>query len=269
MTVLDSTRLHSTHSGDADAPRRVVFIHGLFGRGRNFSRIATGIQPEAQSLLIDLPNHGQSDWTDRIEYPQIADLIAKHLREDFASHGPVDIVGHSMGGKVAMVLALRHPGLVRRLIVLDISPAEATSSRGEFQHLLDSLASLDLDTVERRSDADEALKEKIDHPTVRGFLLQNLKRGDDGFSWEPNLTLLRAELETIMSFPHMGAVTFDGPVLWIGGGKSNYVTDDDEPAMRALFPRTIRMTVKEAGHWVHSEQPEQIIAALRHFLLTD
>lgn len=262
---------HPIHSvavgrGDGDA-RRIVFLHGLFGRGKNFTRIAAGLESDAQSLLVDLPNHGQSGWTEHIDYREIADDVAAHLREDFAANGPVDVVGHSMGGKVAMVLALRHPDLVRRLVVIDISPVEAVRARGEFQHLLDSLATVDLDAIERRTDAGKQLRERIPDDTVRGFLLQNLKREDDGFRWEPNLHLLRAELETVMGFPDMSGASYRGPVLWIAGERSGYVTRDDEPAMRALFPRTVRMTVHGAGHWVHAEKPEEVIAALRSFLL--
>ncbi|MGO1539823.1 MAG: alpha/beta fold hydrolase [Leucobacter sp.] len=266
-----SHHIHSTSSGDAAASpeHQVVFLHGLFGRGRNFSRIASGLQPEAQSLLVDLPNHGQSEWTASLDYFEIADLVADHLREGFASAGPVDVVGHSMGGKVAMILALRHPDLVRRLVVVDVSPTAADSARGEFQHLLDSLAGLDLAALESRGDADTKLRDAIPQHTVRGFLLQNLKRSDGGFRWEPNLELLRAELETIMGFPEISNAPFTEPVLWIGGELSNYVTDADEPAMRALFPKTVRMTVRDAGHWVHSQQPDAVIGALRTFLLTD
>lgn len=267
MTQQLSHPLHSVRSGQPDAPHRVAFVHGLFGRGRNFSRIATGLEPELQSLLIDLPNHGQSPWTEHINYREMADLVAKHLRSDFASNGPIDLVGHSMGGKVAMVLALTHPDLVRRLVVVDISPAAAVSSRGEFAHLLDSLRGLDLKTVERRADADEALKGPIGHPTVRGFLLQNLKRGDDGFEWEPNLPLLRAELDTIVGFPDMTGTQFSGDVLWLGGSRSDYVTDEDEPIMYSLFPHTDRVTVEGAGHWIHSEKPAETVTLLRDFLL--
>lgn len=267
MTADSETPVHSALVGakTGEAQRRVVFLHGLFGRGRNFTRIAAGLEPEAQSLLVDLPNHGTSAWTETFDFPQIADLVADHLRQDFAAAGPVDVVGHSMGGKVAMVLALRHPELVRRLVVLDISPV-AGSARGEFQHLLDALTGVDLGAVERRSDADDALREQIPHDGVRGFLLQNLKRSADGFAWEPNLRLLRAELDTIMGFPELGGAQFTGPVLWVGGERSDYVRDEDETAMRALFPRTVRMTMRGAGHWVHSEKPEETIAALRAFL---
>lgn len=267
VTVELSSPLHSVESGPADAPHRVVFLHGLFGRGKNFTRIAQGLEPEALSLLVDLPNHGQSGWTDHFSYTQLADLVAAHLRAGFAADGPVDVVGHSMGGKVAMVLALRHPDLVRRLGVIDIAPAAADGGRGEFEHLLGTLASVDLASLERRADAGAAVKGLIPNDGVRGFLLQNLKRDGESFVWEPNLAMLRAELETVMSFPDMAGATFSGPVLWLGGERSDYVTDADEPVMRALFPRTRRMTMKGAGHWVHSEKPAETIGVLRAFLL--
>ena len=268
MTAELTSPLHSVESGAAEAPHRVVFLHGLFGRGKNFTRVAAGIEPEALSLLIDLPNHGQSGWTAHFSYEQIADLVADHLRAGFAAGGPVDVVGHSMGGKVAMVLALRHPDLVRRLVVLDISPVSADGGRGEFEHLLGSLARVDLASVSRRADADAFLREPIPNDGVRGFLLQNLKREGESFAWEPNLTLLRAELDSVMGFPDTAGATFTGPVLWIGGERSGYVTDADEPAMRALFPRTRRMTMKGAGHWVHSEKPAETVSVLRAFLLS-
>lgn len=265
---INTLAVHSVVSG-APAAQRIVFLHGLFGRGRNFSKIATALAPEAQSLLVDLPNHGKSAWTEGFDYAEMADLVAAHLRGGFAADGPVDVVGHSMGGKVAMVLALRHPDLVRRLVVVDISPVNSPSSRGEFQHLIDSLAGVDLASISSRSDADAALLELIPNIGVRGFLLQNLKRGagGSGFEWEPNLALLRAELPTIMGFPEMTGSMFEGAVLWIRGGKSDYVKDEDGPAMRALFPSTILVTIRESGHWVHSEQPEETLAALRSFLL--
>ena len=264
---MTSFQLHSTLVGDETAATRVVFLHGLFGRGRNFTRIAAGLEPEAQSLMVDLPNHGRSAWTEHFDYAQMADLVAAHLRGGFAESGPVDVVGHSMGGKVAMVLALRHPDLVRRLVVVDISPVSSGGSRGEFQHLLGSLAALDLPSLERRSDVDEALAAAVPNNTVRSFLLQNLKHRDGGFTWEPNLDLLYGELETVMGFPDAAGAVFGGQVLWIRGDRSNYVTDGDAPAMRALFPKTRRMTVRDAGHWVHSEKPEEVISALRTFLL--
>ncbi|QNN63891.1 alpha/beta fold hydrolase [Leucobacter denitrificans] len=252
---------------DAEATHRVAFLHGLFGRGRNFATIAGALAPEVQSLLVDLPNHGKSAWTAEFDYAEMADLTAEHLRADFAASGPIDIVGHSMGGKVAMVLALRHPDLVRKLVVVDIAPVTSDPAQGNFAHLLDSLASVDLAQVGRRAEADEALKGPIPQAGVRGFLLQNLKHGDNGFEWEPNLDMLRAELRTIMAFPGISAPSFGGPVLWIRGDKSDYVRDEAIPIMKSLFPEVELVTVEGSGHWVHSEQPQAFTEALRTFLL--
>ncbi len=254
---------------------RVVFLHGLFGQGRNFTQAAKALQPDLRSLLVDLPNHGHSDWTESVAYPDVADRVAAFLRGGdgdaecgFVREGRTHVVGHSMGGKVAMTLALRHPDLVDRLVVVDIAPS-ASDGAGEFEHLLGSLATLDLATTTRRGEADEALRERIPNDTVRGFLLQNLRTDGDRFRWLANLDLLRRELPTIGGFPDVGDAVFDRPVLWIAGERSDYVREEDEPTMRALFPRTRLLTVKGAGHWVHSERPDAFVSALRVFLTAD
>ena len=255
--------VHTTEVGDAGA--RVAFLHGLFGQGRNFATIAKALLPEFRSLLVDLPNHGRSAWTAEFGYELMADVVADRLREGFATGGPVHIVGHSMGGKVAMVLALRHPDLVDRLVVVDISPV-GRGDQGEFEHLLGSLAALDLSTLSRRSEADERLSGSIDDERVRGFLLQNLRSGTSGFHWQANLDLLRRELPEIGGFPEDLVGELDRPVLWVAGERSPYVRPEHEAGMRRLFPRTTQVTIKGAGHWVHSERPDVFVSALRSFL---
>ena len=260
-----SSSLHTTEVGESGP--RVVFLHGLFGQGRNFTQIAKALTPDLRSVLIDLPNHGRSAWLDTTDYVVVADVVADLLRERFGDEGPVHLVGHSMGGKVAMVLALRHPDLVDRLVVVDISPV-SSGGEGEFGHLLDSLAGIDVDAIERRADADAALAAEVDDERVRGFLLQNLRSGKDGFGWQANLDLLRSELSSIAGFPELSD-SFERPVLWIAGEHSDYVRPEHADAMRALFPSTRLVTVKGAGHWVHSEQPEAFVSALRVFLAAD
>lgn len=254
--------LHDTAIGTTGTP--VAFIHGLFGQGKNFTSIAKALLPDARSLLVDLPDHGRSTWTTAVDYVAMADTIADHLRRGFAADAPVSVVGHSMGGKVAMVMALRHPELIERLVVVDISPTHRDGG-GEFVHLLDSLAALDLATLERRSDADAALHSSIPDATVRGFLLQNLRHGPDGYAWQANLDVLRRDLSVIADFPTIDA-SFDKPTLWIAGERSAYIGPEDEPGMRRLFPSTRLVTIKGAGHWVHSERPETFVSALRVFL---
>lgn len=255
--------LHTTLV-DGDGPA-VVFLHGLFGQGKNFATAAKSLAPGRRSLLVDLPDHGQSPWTERVDYVHMADAVAQAAQgalpgERFA------LVGHSMGGKVAMVLALRHPQLVERLVVVDIAPSRS-GGMSTFTHLLDALAGLDLSTLERRGDADRALAEQIPSAGVRGFLLQNLRERDGRWAWRANLDLLRRDLPVIGGFPvGLEEHPYEGPVLWVAGERSDYVLPEHTPAMRALFPRVRKVTVKGAGHWVHSEQPAAFLAVLRAFL---
>ena len=272
MTDSDSIDLFTRTVGDGE--RRVVFLHGLFGRGKNFTRIAKGLEPECTSLLVDLPNHGRSDWTEEFDYRAMADHVAATLRADFAAAGPVDVIGHSMGGKVAMVLALRHPDLVDRLIVEDISPRLSPQATDEFVHLLGTMLRMDLDSYESRAEADAVMAEHVHDARVRGFLLQNLRREGGRFAWQPNVAMLFEHLEAVGSFPDPAAPedpdrVFDRPVLWLAGANSDYVRDEDVPRMKDLFPRVVRVTVRDAGHWLHADQPEAFVSAVRTFLTAD
>nr|WP_237565278.1 alpha/beta fold hydrolase [Ornithinimicrobium cavernae] len=251
-------------AGFGGASRRIVFLHGLFGQGKNFTSIAKALQPAFASLLVDLPNHGRSDWTTQVDFERMADTVAQQLRRGFAADGPVHLVGHSMGGKVAMALTLRHPDLIDRLVVVDIAPI-ASADMGEFRHLLGALATLDLTDLPSRTEADARLTELIPNRATRGFLLQNLRSDGDGWRWQANLDLLLRDLPVIGDYVPSGD-PFDRPVLWVAGERSRYIGPESEPTMRALFPRTVLVTVKGAGHWVHSEKPEAFVSALRTFL---
>jgi pimeloyl-ACP methyl ester carboxylesterase len=264
VTAEQAQGLHTTRVGESGT--RVVFLHGLFGQGRNFTQVAKTLQPQFASLLVDLPNHGRSAWTEDFDYADTADMVAEELRGGFAADGPVHVVGHSMGGKVAMALALRHPDLVDRLVVVDISPVDS-GDMSEFEHLLGALATLDLDDLTRRGEADERLAELVRSRQVRGFLLQNLREHpEEGWHWQANLDLLRQELPALGGFLEHTGDPFDGRVLWVAGADSPYVQPEHAERMRALFPRTTQVTIKDAGHWVHSEQPAAFVSALRIFL---
>lgn len=264
MTAAPEPALHTTTVGDLTAGARVVFLHGLFGQGKNFTTIAKGLQPDFDSLLVDLPNHGRSEWTQRVDYEQMADAVAANLRDGFAARGRVHLVGHSMGGKVAMTLALRHPELIERLVVVDIAPVSSTDM-SEFRHLLAALGTLDLDDLPSRTEADARLTELIPNATTRGFLLQNLRSEGEGWRWQANLELLLRDLPTIGSYVPEGE-PFVRPVLWVAGAESGYIRPEHRPAMEAIFPRTTLVTIKGAGHWVHSQQPAAFGSALRTFL---
>lgn len=264
--------LASTRIGEG--PHRVAFLHGLMGRGRNFTGPAKALADEFTVELIDLPDHGQSPWTERVDYQEIADRVAAHLRAGLAADGPVHLLGHSMGGKVAMVLALRHPDLVDRLIVEDISPRLSPQATDEFVHLLGTMRRMDLDSYESRAEADAAMAEHVHDARVRGFLLQNLRREAGRFTWQPNVDMLFEHLEAVGSFPDPAAPedpdrVFDRPVLWLAGAESDYVQDEDVPRMKDLFPRVVRVTVRDAGHWLHADQPEAFVSAIRTFLTAE
>jgi pimeloyl-ACP methyl ester carboxylesterase len=254
------TRLHTTTLGEQGSP--VVFCHGLFGQGKNWTQVAKQLAADHRVVLVDMPNHGRSEWTDGFDYVDAAETVAQVLEE------PVALVGHSMGGKIAMLLALLHPDLVERLCVVDVSPV-TYHHHDEFRRYLDAMIGMDLSGLERRADAEEALAEAVPNRTVRSFLLQNLRRDGDSWRWQPNLEVFRDDLDVLGGWPADrldGVAAYDGPVLWIGGAESRYVTDDHVAAMDELFPLNRRVTVKGAGHWVHSEQPEVFTEVLRRFV---
>jgi len=264
--------LHTLALGDRGS--LVVFAHGLFGQGRNWNQIGKALAHPSGAhadradahrvLLVDLPHHGRSAWADHFDYLQVAEQVAQLLD----AGDPAALVGHSLGGKVAMVLALRHPELVERLCVVDVSPV-TYDHLSQFERYVAAMKGLDLDSLSRRSDADQALAESVRDATVRGFLLQNLRRDGDGWRWQVNLDVLGAALPEIGGWPEQqlaGTPPYQGPVLWVAGARSDYITPAYAEAMERWFPSTRRVTVKDAGHWVHSEQPEVFLQILRRFL---
>lgn len=248
---------------------RIAFLHGLFGQGRNWLSIAKALGDEHRVTMLDLPDHGRSPWTpegERFDYPAIADRVAEQLQ---SQDEPGAVVGHSMGGKVAMVLALRHPELVRRLVVVDMSPVRYRPQDGEIGRYAAALNALDLDRIASRVDAERGLADAVPDPGVRSFLLQNLRRGAGGagWSWQANLALLERDLPVIGDWPAdaLGDAVYEAPVLWVAGGRSTYVRDEYEPDMQRWFPRHRKVVVKQAGHWVHSAQPEIFTEIVRRF----
>jgi pimeloyl-ACP methyl ester carboxylesterase len=265
MTAVAGQSLHSAVVGDSGP--RVVFLHGLFGQGRNWSTIAKALSSHARITLVDLPNHGRSPWTDRFSYPEMADQVADLLRND-GSGAAYAVVGHSMGGKVAMTLALHHPELVDRLAVVDVSPVP-TSETSQFARYVEGMRSIDLAALTDRSQAEAQLAPYVPDPGIRSFLLQNLRRGsgpDEGWRWQMNLDLLADHLEEMGGWPDLAGASYPGPVLWVAGANSSYVRPDYAPVMRSLFPRVQLVTIKDAGHWLHTDQPAVFLNVLRWFL---
>ena len=247
----------------------VVFLHGLFGQGRNWATIGKDIAERHRVLLVDLPNHGRSPWTDRVDHLEMARQVAAVLD---GLDGPATVVGHSLGGKVAMLLALTRPDLVERLVVADMSPVdygdEVTATGGVLGYAR-ILLDLDLSGVTRREEADRRLAEQVPSETIRSFLLQNLHRDGDGWRWAANLEAIVRDGRTLAGWPEAelaDVAPYQGKVLWLAGEHSSYVQPAYEAAMRRWFPHYRKVTLKGAGHWLHSEKPDVFLQALRQFL---
>lgn len=235
----------------------ILIAHGLFGSARNWGVIARRLSDQGRRVLtVDMRNHGDSPWTDSHSYPDLADDLAGVI----AAHGgQADVLGHSMGGKAAMALALMHPALVRRLIVADIAPVAYGHTQ---QHLIDAMRALDLAAVETRRDADTQLAAHVDADGVRAFLLQSLDV--KGRAWRLNLDTLERFMPTILGWPDL-AGGFDGPTLFLSGALSDYVKPDHRPAIKALFPKARFAKIPGAGHWLHADRPREFEATIAAF----
>ncbi|EKE45704.1 hydrolase, alpha/beta fold family protein [Oceaniovalibus guishaninsula JLT2003] len=246
----------TAHDSDGTAPPLLI-AHGLFGSARNWGVIARRLSDRGPVVAVDMRNHGRSDWSDDHSYAAMAGDLAR-VAADMGA--PVDVLGHSMGGKAAMMLALRLPDLVRRLVVADIAPVAYDHSK---IHLIDAMQGLDLSKIETRRDADEQLRITVDSDDVRAFLLQSLDVADR--CWHLNLDVLRNAMERITGWPDPEG-RFDGPVLFLSGADSDYVGDAHRPAIDALFSKARFARLAGAGHWLHAQKPREFEAAVRAFL---
>ncbi|MCL4108814.1 UNVERIFIED_CONTAM: hypothetical protein GTU68_049155 [Idotea baltica] len=235
----------------------LVIAHGLYGSARNWGVIAKRLSDTRPVIAVDMRNHGTSPWFDSHSYPDLATDLAQVIE---ANGGRADVLGHSMGGKAAMVLALQNPDLVERLIVADIAPVTYTHSQLPY---VQAMRSIDLSGIETRVDADTLLAQSVEDPALRAFLLQSLDVKARG--WRLNLKALEDQMPLIMGFPDMQNA-FDGPTLFLAGGTSDYVKPQDRAQMKALFPAARFAKIPGAGHWLHAEKPREFEAAVQAFL---
>lgn len=238
----------------------IVFLHGLFGSGENLRGLGRAFEDRFTAHYPDLPNHGDSPHSDRADYGTASAALAATLRSTGAT--PATLVGHSMGGKVAMRTALDSPELVRALVVLDMAPRPYDPSHHE---IIDAMLALPVDEVESRADADRRLAEAIPSKPVRSFLLKNLVKTDDRYRWRLNLPVIRREYESILGWE--GSGRYEGPALFVGGSDSKYLKPTrDAELINRLFPRARIEMLDGAGHWIHSERPDEVRELVAGFL---
>ncbi len=239
----------------------MMILHGLFGFSDNWQTHAKKLAEYYRVILVDLRNHGHSDWSDEFSY----DLMAEDVHELCVDLGirKMILLGHSMGGKVAMLFAQRHEELLEKLIVVDIGVKEYPMHH---QHIIAGLRALDLENMKARSEAETILKEHIDSDGVRQFLLKNLYWKEKGqLAYRMNLDVLERELPQILS-PLPEEEVFV-PTLFIRGELSNYILDEDIEELEDRFPDSYLVTIPNAGHWVHAEAPDQFLEAVLGFCL--
>ncbi|MHA3976301.1 alpha/beta fold hydrolase [Halovulum sp. GXIMD14794] len=244
-------------AGSADVP--LLIAHGLFGSARNWNVIAKRLSDSRRVVAVDMRNHGDSPWFDEHTYPAMAQDLAEVID---ALGGRADVLGHSMGGKAAMVLAAQSPECVRHLIVADIAPVAYSHSQAP---VAAAMQAVDLGNVSRRSEADAQLKEHLADPMLRAFLLQSLAVEPEGARWKVNLDVLADQMPLIMGFPEIKA-QFGGRATALRGGASDYVTDDRLDALRTVLTAVEVVTMDGLGHWLHAEDPRGFEAELRRLL---
>ena len=240
----------------------VGVLHGLFGAGQNLRTAARALAAGRRVILLDLRNHGSSPRAPSMGYAE----MAEDVRETLAARGalPAALLGHSMGGKVAMRLALDDAPAVMRLLVADIAPVAYPP---HFHELVAALRALPLHAGLTRADASARLAPDVGDPALRAFLLQNLRFGDGAPRWRIGLDAIAENLPSLEGWDAPPGRAYGGPALFLSGDRSTYVRPEHRPAIRALFPAARFATLRDAGHWMHADQPEAFGATAAAFLL--
>ena len=248
------------HTVEIGAGKPVALLHGLFGRASNFGSVQRSLGQTRRVLALDMRNHGASPHAPSMRYPDLAEDVLETLRARDAL--PCALVGHSMGGKVAMSAALEAPAAVSRLVIADIAPVPYASG---FRAYIDAMAAIPLGPGLTRAAADAALAPVIADPRVRGFLLQNLRVGPQP-GWRLGLAELAAGLSDIEDWVTPQDATYPGPALFLGGERSDYLQQAHREPIRALFPAARFATLRNAGHWLHADNPAGFLAVVQSAL---
>lgn len=260
-----SVRLHHRITGEGPP---LVLLHGLFGSLENLGGVNQRLQDSWQIHGLDLRNHGRSPHAPTMDYPAMADDVVAYLDDQGIDRAC--LLGHSMGGKTAMQVALHHPERVEKLIVADIAPV---TYHPRHDAILEGMNSLDLGAIHSRSDADRALAEYVETPEIRMFLLKNLVRvpdsekadNTDTFRWRLNLGVINECYQNLADAP-AGDGPFEGPVLFIKGSESAYIQQKHHERIKTLFPEARIEEIEGTDHWLHAEKPDEFARLCREFL---
>ena len=242
----------------------IVILHGLFGLSDNWVSFARAISGSFNVIVPDLRNHGQSPHSPLFNFPSMEDDLMELI--DDLGLGESILIGHSLGGKVVMGFALKHPEIVKKLVVADISLRSYSGNR-EHQHLLNAMLRADLGAARSRSDVERQLAADVPDVRLRQFLMKNVYwRERDKLDWRPDLHAIDENLPSVFDGV-VEAGTYGGPALFVRGGLSNYVTDEDIIPIRAKFPGAVVTTIANASHWVHADSPGEFLSIVSSFLL--
>ncbi|OBU14884.1 esterase [Photobacterium aquimaris] len=241
--------------------KTIVLIHGLFGSADNLGLLARELKHHYQVISVDLRNHGLSPHSDQFNYADLAQDIIETL--DHLAIDQFDVIGHSMGGKVAMTLAALMPARINHLIVIDIAPVAYTEHR--HQNVFNGLREVNLHSIAKRSQAEDYLARYVDDAGVRQFLLKSLTKTDTGYQWRFNVEGLIANYATIMGW-QPAPQPFNGQTLFIKGQLSDYIEPQYRSEIMAQFPHAKAHVVANSGHWLHAEKPTTVNRIIDQFL---
>jgi len=239
----------------------VIVLHGLFGSLTNWNSIAKSLADHYQMVMVDLRNHGESPHSDEMSYAAMVADVAELIKEQI--NQPCHLLGHSMGGKTAMGLAMSEADWVKSLIVVDIAPITYPN---HFSGFIEAMQNIDLTRISNRQQADAALADAISEPGVRGFLLQNLRLMDGLWQWRINLNAIQTALSHLSDFSYDAFDPYPGETVFIRGMRSTYISDPPPAEINQYFPKAQVVGIENAGHWVHAEQPKAIIKLISEFL---
>ncbi len=251
--------LHAVERGEGTP---LALLHGLYGQATNFATVQRRLAHGRRVIALDLRNHGSSPHASTMSYPAMAEDVLETLRDLAAL--PCALVGHSMGGKVAMRAALEAPAAVSRLLAADIAPVAYDHAEFHGRYVA-AMRALKLHHGLTRPEADAALAEAVPDTPTRRFLLQNLRIGPAP-AWRLNLEAIEAALPDLAGWPNPEGAVYRGPTLFVAGARSDYIRPEYRPAIRALFPAARFVTLKDAGHWVHADDPEGFLSVVEAFV---